>query len=213
MLFFPSSTFEESQEQQVYGNRLVPQPDPLPPDLVYVKGYISSQEHNDLLSIIDQSSWCTDLKRRVQHYGYRYDYSARSVDSSMSLGELPDWGKGLAHRLFTKGYMPKIADQLIVNEYQSGQGISAHVDCVSCFGPVIVSISLGSLCLMEFNHLKTKNSISILIDPCSLLVLSGDARYKWRHQIRARKSDLYKGKKYVRGRRISLTFRTVIMPD
>jgi len=27
----------------------------------------------------------------VQHYGYRYDYKARTIDHSMRLGELPQW--------------------------------------------------------------------------------------------------------------------------
>jgi hypothetical protein len=40
-----------------------------------------------------------------------------------------------------------------------------------------------------------------------LLVLAGDARYRWRHAIPARRSDPDRGP---RGRRLSLTFRTVV---
>ena len=41
-------------------------------------------------------------------------------------------------------------DQLIVNEYQPGQGISAHIDCEPCFKNTIVTVSLGSVYEMDF---------------------------------------------------------------
>ena len=47
----------------------------------------------------------------------------------------------------------------------------------------------------------------IYLRPASLLILKGDARYKWKHGIAARKSD--NGLK--RQRRISLTFRKIIL--
>jgi hypothetical protein len=70
-----------------------------------------------------------DLKRRVQHYGWRYDYKARRIDLSMRLGELPPWATRLALRLVRDGLVPQLADQVIVNEYVGRQGISKHVDC------------------------------------------------------------------------------------
>jgi hypothetical protein len=45
----------------------------------------------------------------------------------------------------------------------------------------------------------------------SLLVLAGDARYKWRHGIRGRKTDTIGEQVLTRGRRVSLTFRTIII--
>ncbi len=41
------------------------------PGLQYIPNYLSSQDQEQLLAAIDQQSWLTDLKRRVQHYGYR----------------------------------------------------------------------------------------------------------------------------------------------
>ena len=41
------------------------------------------------------------------------------------------------------------------------------------------------------------------------LVLAGPARYDWRHSIPARKSDRVGDQVISRGRRVSLTFRTV----
>ena len=47
--------------------------------------------------------------------------------------------------------MPELADQLIVNDYAPGQGIPAHVDA-PLFTDTIISISLGSSCVMEFSN-------------------------------------------------------------
>jgi hypothetical protein len=41
--------------------------------LHYIKDFVSANEEAALLSAIDGEPWRQDLKRRVQHYGYRYD--------------------------------------------------------------------------------------------------------------------------------------------
>ncbi|MBD2501107.1 alpha-ketoglutarate-dependent dioxygenase AlkB [Anabaena azotica] len=183
----------------------------LPSGLTYLPNYISQQEHDYLISVIDQQPWLSDLKRRVQHYGYRYNYTKRSVDLSMYIGELPDWGQKLGQRLLNDKWFTNIPDQLIVNEYQPGQGISAHIDCVPCFGSTITSLSLGSSCVMDFINSQTGEVVSLLLEPCSLLIMSNESRYKWQHGIKPRKSDIYKGEKRVRKRRVSLTFRIMIL--
>jgi hypothetical protein len=40
----------------------------------------------ELLGKVDAGSWLLDLKRRVQHFGYRYDYRARAISFSDHLG-------------------------------------------------------------------------------------------------------------------------------
>src|SRR5690606_41391937 len=121
--------------------------------------------------------------------GWRFEYKARAIDYSMYLGELPPWAQPLAKRLFEGGYFAKEPDQLIINEYQPGQGIAGHVDCEPCFGSTIASVSLGSVCVMDFVSLKSREKIEILLEPKSLVVISGEARYDWTHAIAARTWD------------------------
>ena len=45
----------------------------------------------------------------------------------MHIGELPQWLGMLVYRLEKEGYMPEGTDQVIINEYQPGQGISSHI--------------------------------------------------------------------------------------
>lgn len=181
------------------------------PGLRYQANYLSETEQQALLRQIDAQIWLTELKRRVQHYGYKYDYRKRAIDHSMALGNLPDWLAQLAEKVQQAGYLPVVADQVIVNEYFPGQGIGAHVDCEPCFGDVIVSISLGSACVMDLRHLENKRHVPILLEPGSLLMLSGEARYRWTHGIAARYEDVYAGNVLKRGRRVSVTLRTVIL--
>ena len=96
-----------------------------------------------------------------------------------------------------------------MNEYRPGQGISAHVDCEPCFGPVIASLSLGGSAQMVFRKRSTGERRSVILEPAMLLILSGEARYDWTHEIPARKSDVIDGVRQQRTRRVSLTFRTV----
>lgn len=50
--------------------------------LKYIEEYITAEQEDRLIKLIDSSPWITDLKRRVQHYGYKYDYKSRSIEQS-----------------------------------------------------------------------------------------------------------------------------------
>lgn len=173
--------------------------------LYYKEEFISGAEEKALIEKIDAQSWLSDLKRKTQHYGYRYDYTKRTVDSSSYLGSLPDFCYELLAKVGI--FFGSPPNQLIINDYQPGQGISPHVDCISCFGPVIASISLLSPCVMEFSY--GNENKTIWLQKQSLLVLHGNAREFWKHSISARLQDVVDEKTIPRQRRVSLTFRTV----
>mgnify|MGYP001291000750 CR=1 FL=1 len=179
--------------------------------LQYIPAFITKEEEHALIEAIDQSPWLTDLKRRVQHYGYKYDYKARTVTDDAYIGELPDWIASIAKRLQEQGVFKTIPDQAIVNEYEPGQGISAHVDCVPCFGETIASLTLGSGATMQFQSAGSDRKEELYLQERSLIVLSEAARYEWAHAILARKSDKVEGFKIERKRRVSITFRNMIL--
>ena len=41
--------------------------------------FLDEHAQRALIECIDNNSWRTDLERRVQHYGWRYDYRTKSV--------------------------------------------------------------------------------------------------------------------------------------
>jgi len=185
-------------------------PDLLPPGAQLSFDVLSPEREAELMFWIDAEPWITDLKRRVQHYGWRYDYRARAVLPDDDLGPLPQiLGAELALPEIRDGF-ERSPDQIIINEYLPAQGISAHVDCEPCFGPVIASLSLGGAADMIFRHRITGERRAVRLEPRSLILLSGPARYDWTHEIPSRKSDIVDGIRIPRERRISLTFRTII---
>ena len=180
--------------------------------ITYVPNFIAARESNNLLSRIDAKPWSHDLKRRVQHYGWRYDYSSRFVSEQMKTEPLPDFVAALAHKLHERGWFDSIPDQVIVNEYEPGQGIAPHIDR-DCFGPTVATLSLGDRWPMQFIPTDTTNATTnveeVFLDVGSVLVLQKDARTKWLHGIAKRRSDGQRSNRRPRRRRVSVTFRTV----
>lgn len=185
--------------------------------LYIIADFIDVEEESRLLAFFDCQKWDNTLKRRVQHYGYKYDYAFRKIDQSMKAEPLPDCSKSIAKRiselrtskealLIGKDDKVQPIDQLIVNEYEPGQGISAHIDCKPCFLDGISSLSLGSDSVMQFRRIGLPN-VDLPLLRRSLIVLTGEARYNWTHSIAARVED--NGVK--RKRRVSMTFRSVIL--
>lgn len=186
------------------------------PGLTLVRDFLSESEETEVLAVIDRSEWSNVLQRRVQHYGWRYDYKTRHIDQSMRLGPLPDWAAKMAKRLYDGGYVPNLPDQVIVNEYIEDQGITPHADNESSFADGVAMVSLGETWEMWFRK-SGHGKETLKLDRRSAAVLTGEARYQWTHEIPKRKSEPgpvkpgnKKSSRIKRGRRISLTFRKVI---
>jgi len=107
---------------------------------VIVPNFVTLAEEDRLLMRIAQAPWMTELSRRVQHYGYRYDY--RGASRPVPAAPFPRWAEVMADRLRNRfgGTLPV---QCIVNEYRPGQGIGMHADHAQ-FGPVVASTRLSA---------------------------------------------------------------------
>lgn len=178
------------------------------PGLIYVPNFLSETQERQIVAAIDNGPWRNDLKRRVQHYGWRYDYKAREIDMSMRLGPLPEWAMLLAKRLKSEGYLPHVADQVIVNEYVGKQGISKHTDCIPCFDDGVAMLSLLESWEMIFRDNRMGSTIKVhkVLEQRSVTIMAGEVRYHWTHEIPSR---LKEPSGLQRRRRISLTFRKV----
>ncbi len=184
---------------------------PMPPDLLYLSDWISDEVHHSVVHAIDSHPFKLDLSRRTQHYGYFYDYRASDVDTSNPAPAAPPELLALAQRLADEGYFHRVPDQIIVNEYESGQGIAEHIDH-SSFGPVVATLSLLESWPMTFSS-PSNEKIEVLLERCSLALMIGESRSAWTHEIRKRQNDVVGGLKVPRRRRLSVTFRTVNAKD
>jgi len=169
-----------------------------------------------IMAQLDTRMWTpvTDSasSRRVQQYGFIYDYKARRV--SKKTEDIPEFLVGLQTistdsclklGIIQEGY---VFNQCLVNEYQPSQGINAHTDAKD-YGAVIGCFTLGSGATMTFKQGATTESI--YVKPNSLYIMSGNSRYTWTHEMPSRKSNMVAGVKIIRERRVSVTFRNV--PD
>jgi alkylated DNA repair dioxygenase AlkB len=173
--------------------------------LRYVPDYLDRTAHDRLVAAVDAEPWLASTGHRVQIYGYRYRHADHAV---FRIGGLPAWARELAQRLHRDGLLPGVADQMVANEYEPGQGIFAHVD-QPVFGEAVASVSLGSSCVMQFSGIGTGTLAETLLEPRSVLVLSGESRWAWLHGIPARHADRWQDHDFLRSRRVSLTFRLV----
>jgi alkylated DNA repair dioxygenase AlkB len=182
------------------------------PGLHYKPSFIGAERQRIVMDCIDSSPWMTDLRRRVQHYGWRYDYSTRFVSEDMRAAPLPTPMRDLAEALHEQGWFSRPPDQVIVNEYEPGQGIAPHVDR-NCFGPTVATLSLEDSWPMVFTRVrryaKSAERVELVLDIGSVLVLTGEARSTWMHGIAKRKTDGRGSNKRARRRRVSVTFRTM----
>ena len=181
------------------------------PGMRYLRSFLSPDEQDDFIRRIDENegAWLTDLSRRVQHYGWRYDYQARAITSDMRIGPLPDWLQALAQRLYEEtDLFERPPEQVIVNEYEPGQGIAMHTDHPG-FGSAVAMVSLGDDWEMDFSRTGDRPPATsrVMLERGSALILTEDARKKWRHGIAKRRKER-SGRQ--RKRRLSLTFRTVL---
>ena len=171
----------------------------------YVPGYVTAAEQDALLATVGALEWQAAGGRRIQFYGHWYQLGRGGV---YRVGDLPGWAAALAARLRDDGLMPYMADQVIVTEYEPGEGIRPHIDA-PIFADVIVGVTLGSTCVMEFLR-PGHASQAVLLEPRSAVVFSGDARHEWQHAIPARTADDWYGHRLPRSRRVSLTFRKML---
>lgn len=135
----------------------------LVPGLIFRENFVSAEEAERLLAEIDSCVWVSKIKRRVQHYGYAFNYAKLCVDIHQHLGPLPSFCDPLLQRISAAGseLLPSAnldssgtcsLDQLTINEYVPMVGIAFHVDAHSSFEDGIVILSLGSGIAMEFRR-------------------------------------------------------------
>lgn len=180
--------------------------------------FVSVEEEAMLMREIDSRQWETQLSRRTQHYGWRFEYTTKScVPISESIPAV--FIEKILKRLGTvamieipwlKNAVGVSSVQCTVNEYERGQGIAPHVDTHAAFDDGIIALSLGSGVGLRLKQAKSSGDnreYNMWLERRSLITYVGAARYAFMHGIVSRKGDLIDGKWILRNRRVSITFR------
>lgn len=131
------------------------------PGLTLIENFIHPDEESAILGQFDSDAkWECGINRRVQHYGYRFNYQTLQLDASIDLPTIPPSLIELLQQKIenfnstsqeVQSHLHSV-NQLTINDYQPGQGIASHIDTECCFGPVIFILSLGSGITMTFTE-------------------------------------------------------------
>jgi len=131
--------------------------------------------------------------------GFSYTYSNTTKQA------LP-WTKEL---LELKGIVEKLSgssfNSCLLNLYHNGEeGMTWHSDDEKCLGKntVIASLSLGAARKFALKHKQDKQTVTIMLESGSLLVMKGVTQSNWLH-------SLPKTQKVTKPR-VNLTFRKMI---
>jgi len=170
----------------------------------------SSQAYFDML--LNDIQWENDkaiifgklilTKRKVAWYGdlpYEYTYSKTTKLALPWTKELLEL-KELVEKKSGENY-----NSCLLNLYQTGEeGMAWHSDAEPDLQKdgAVGSISLGAERKFSFKHKNTKQSVSIVLERGSLLVMKGKTQNHWLHRLPPTKK--------VKSPRINLTFRTIV---
>lgn len=172
-----------------------------------INDYLTEKEEKYLAKRINSMPWVIDYQRRLQYYGYRNELF-KPYDLIPIPNQIPEFIEELIDKMMADNIIQERPDQVIINEYEPGEGLKPHFDRKTYYKEVIVGISLLSGTTMEFTKKPEKKKI--YIPKRSLYLLKEDARYKWKHGIPPRKNDVVNGITIPRQHRISITFRNII---
>lgn len=175
--------------------------------LTVLHDVITEEEEKKIIAYLDGREWknvnpANKSSRRVQQFGYGYSYKDHSLQK-----EPPLECEVLHFANFLRVTNVMDAQQCIVNEYFQTQGIAAHIDSTN-FGDTVAGLSIGEDATMIFK--RDTSRIPVFLPRRSVVIMKGESRYKYTHEIPSTKSYIVNGVKVVKSqsyRRISLTYR------
>jgi alkylated DNA repair dioxygenase AlkB len=137
-------------------------------ELKIINDFISETEEQYLLGhISSEPQKKTGQRNSIKRYGSALPYNSDIVSDAV-----PSFLSELCKQLNS--------NSVTINEYQIGQKIDYHIDSKKS-GDVIIVLSLLGDAVMNFK--RGKQVFSVSLPRRSLLKMSGDLRYFWKHSI------------------------------
>ena len=200
---------------ELFGNLVGSSQNILPKEGIvnYYGKIFSLQDANHYLnSLLEEIDWKNDeafimgkliiTKRKVAWYGdieFEYTYSNRTKKA------LP-WTKELLElKLKIEAETGESFNSCLLNLYHTGEeGMAWHSDGEKDLKKdgAIGSLSFGAERKFSFKHKATKETVSVMLEHGSLLVMKGTTQTNWLHRLPPTTKTLKP--------RVNLTFRTIV---
>ncbi len=142
-------------------------------------------------------------KRKVAWYGdsnYSYTYSNTTKQALIWTPELLELKKRVEEVSATS------FNSCLLNLYHTGEeGMAWHSDDEKALAKdtAIASLSFGAERKFAFKHKETKETVSMILEEGSLLVMKGNTQTNWLHRLPPTKK--------IKSPRVNLTFRSMIV--
>lgn len=174
--------------------RLFPQELSFPEGFAYQPDFLTEGEHTELLRAIKREEFQAfdfhryTAKRRTVEYGLEYDFGIQRTSATKPF---PEFLLTVRERAAAfAGVSPESLVEGMILEYPPGAPIGWHRDAPQ-FG-TIIGISLLSAARMRLRPYRREGKIvSVTLEPRSIYVLLGAARWQWQHSIPAGETMRY----------------------
>lgn len=200
-------------ERWIYNeNRIISNLLPRDGTVIYYGIIMALKESNQYLDLLLHNIlWQNDeaiifgkhiiTRRKVAWYGdsnYFYTYSNTTKQALEWTKELSDLKQIVEQRTETK------FNSCLLNLYHDGnEGVTWHSDNEKRLGnnTTIASLSFGAERTFSFKHKQTKQTVSLILEHGSLLVMKNTTQMHWLHSLPKSKKITSPG--------VNLTFRTI----
>lgn len=197
--------------------------------LYLITNIFDELEHLQYVDLLTQERGheCPQIHRATEYgwkflplYGSTPPYGIiRQRTQDDYLGEFPEWIQNVwktVHLKITSLCPANISQSLIstilpshllINKYIPGDGCTPHTDELLFWEDWVVGVNFNSGC--QFNFTKDNEKVSVYMPANSVYILTGEARYKWKHGIPFVMTDDVYGCHVDRKQRISMSFRNI----
>jgi alkylated DNA repair dioxygenase AlkB len=182
-------------------------------DVKYYDTIMSVSEANKYLdNLLNKVEWKNDevinfgkrivTKRKIAWYGdkpFKYTYSNTTKQALPWINELQELKKLVEKKL------GETFNSCLLNLYHNGsEGMTWHSDAEKDLkiNAPIASLSFGAERKFSFKHKKTEETVSLVLQHGSLLVMEGETQSHWLHSLPTTKKTHLP--------RVNLTFRTIV---
>lgn len=167
-----------------------------PPGFRVIKRFVGTEEQQEIeLWILSNFFW---TKRRQGSLPPSEEYPPDAP--------IPKWAEALGYRMVAMGIFQSRPDHVLLRRYEHGAGVDPHIDR-EAYGPVVAGLTLGSSRVLQLTRPLRSSRLEALLLPGDLYVMTGAARYRWRHSIPARLEDTFRGITFPRTAGFSVTWR------
>ncbi|KAG5208857.1 hypothetical protein R6Z07F_006691 [Ovis aries] len=166
------------------------------------------------LSAAEEETLSRELEPELRRRRYEYDHWDAAIHGFRET-EKSRWSeasRAILRRVQAAAFGPgqTLLSSVHVLDLEPQGYIKPHVDSVKFCGSTIAGLSLLSPSVMRLVHTQERGEwLELLLEPGSLYILRGSARYDFSHEILRDEESFFGERRIPRGRRISVICRSL----